>query len=83
MSTYNTAVLCALVLFLSTPVVATHGPAEHATQLVFRPRSNLMNGSFSANQPALHSSIDHRWRCYNFISADDHVYAIASENSGG
>ena len=82
MSIYNTATLCALVLFLSTPVVAKRDPAEYATPLAFRTGSNWMNTSPSPNPPLLRSSIDHRWRCYNVISADDHVYAIASEHSG-
>jgi hypothetical protein len=82
MSIYNTVTLCALALFLSAPVVAKHDPAEYATQLVFRTRSNWMNGSPSADALALRSSIDHHWRCYSVVTADDHVYAIASENTG-
>jgi hypothetical protein len=78
----NSVTLGALVLFLATPVFAKHDPAGYATQLVFRTGSDWMNGAPSANPPALRSSIDHRWRCYSVITADDHVYAIASENTG-
>ena len=76
MSIYETATLCALVLFLSTPVVAKHDPAEYATQIAFRTGSNGRNDT-----PAFHSSINHQWRCNNVISADDHVYVLASERT--
>ena len=79
MSIYDTATLCALVLFLPTPVVAKHDNAEYATQLVFHTGSNCMNDTPSANLPAFRSSINHQWRCNNVISADDHVYVLASE----
>src|ERR1700757_2930159 len=81
MSVYNTATLCALVLSLSTPVVAKHYPAGYATQLAFLTGSNWTNDAPLANQSAFRSSVNHQWRCNKVISADDHVYVIASERT--
>ena len=75
-------VLSALLLCLTASALAKRTPADYTTQLVVRTGSEQMNGSPSVYRPALHSSISPRWRCYNIISADEHVYAIASEHIG-
>jgi hypothetical protein len=76
------SILFALLLCLITSAVAKRTPTDYTTQLVVRADSEWMSGTPSIYPPASRPSINPRWRCYNIISADDHVYAIASERNG-
>jgi hypothetical protein len=76
------SILFALLLCLTASAFATYFPAHYTTQLVVRTASDWMNGTPSVYPPPPHSSINPHWLCYKIVSADDHVYAIASERNG-